>query len=60
MDKERPERSKTRSYTVAAMLGLFVVAALLALASRLLPGRLSRFAERALRRDNRDGGPRGA
>lgn len=44
-----------RSYTVAALLGLFVVAAILALASRLLPGGLSRLAQRALRGDDRVG-----
>jgi hypothetical protein len=52
MDENRPERRKMRSYTVAALLGLFVVAALLALAGRLLPGSLSRLARRALHRDN--------
>jgi hypothetical protein len=56
MDETRPERRKMRSYTVAALLGIFVVAALLALASRLLPGSLSRLAARALRRDRGEGG----
>jgi hypothetical protein len=32
---------KTRSYTVAALLGIFVAAVLLAVISRMLPGRLS-------------------
>jgi hypothetical protein len=50
MDKAQPERGKMRTYTVAALLGLFVVAAVLAVASRLLPGGLSRLAQRALRR----------
>jgi hypothetical protein len=50
MEKARPDRRKTRSYTVAALLGLFVVAAILALASRLLPGGPSRLAQRLLRR----------
>jgi hypothetical protein len=36
-----------RGYTVAALLGLFVVAAVLALATRLLPGGLSRLLKRA-------------
>jgi hypothetical protein len=51
MDKARPDRRKMRSYTVAALLGLFVVAAVLALATRLLPGGLSRLAQRMLRGD---------
>jgi hypothetical protein len=38
-----------RGYTVAALLGLFVVAAVLALATRLLPGGLSRLLKRAVR-----------
>ena len=41
MDETRPQRRKMRSYTVAALLGLFVVAALVALAGRFLPGSLS-------------------
>jgi hypothetical protein len=52
MDETRPQRRKMRSYTVAALLGLFVVAALVALAGRFLPGGLSRLARRALRRDD--------
>ncbi len=35
-----------RSLTVAALLGVFVVAAVLAVISRLLPGRLSRIVRR--------------
>ena len=46
MDDSQPSRRKTRSYTVAALLGLFVGAALLALAGRLLPRGLSRLARR--------------
>jgi len=53
MDKPPPARRKMRSYTLAALLGLFVVAALVALASRLLPGGVSRLAQRALRGDDR-------
>lgn len=49
MGTDRPDR-KAHSYTVAALMGLFVAAILLALASRLLPGGLSRIARRALRR----------
>jgi hypothetical protein len=44
MDDAQPRRHKTRSYTVAALLGLFVAAALVALAGRLLPGRLAGLA----------------
>jgi hypothetical protein len=55
MDNPPPARRKMRSYTLAALLGLFVVAALLALATRLLPGGLSRLAQRALRGGGRDG-----
>ena len=49
MDENRPDRRRVGSLTLTALLGLFVVAILLALASRLLPGRLSRLARRALR-----------
>jgi hypothetical protein len=49
MDENRPDRRKVGSWTLTALLGLFVVAILLALASRLLPGRLSGLARRALR-----------
>ena len=55
MDKAQPNRRTARSYTLAALLGVFVVAVLLALASRLLPGGISRFAQRALRGGNRRG-----
>ena len=44
MDDTQPDRHKTRSYTVAALLGLFVAAAVLALAGRLLPRGLARLA----------------
>ena len=43
MEARRPDRRKMRSYTVAALLGIFVGAAALAILSRLLPGRLSRL-----------------
>ena len=52
MDKVPPDRGKTRSYTVTALLGLFVVAAVLALAGRFLPGGLSRMIGRLRRRDD--------
>jgi hypothetical protein len=45
-----------RTYTVVALLGLFVVAAVVAIASRLLPGGLARVAQRALR-GGHDKGP---
>ena len=51
MDKVSPDRGKTRNYTVTALLGLFVVAAVLALAGRLLPGGLSRMIGRLRRHD---------
>ena len=54
MDKAQPSRRSARSYTLVALLGLFVVAVVLALATRLLPGGLSRLAQRMLRGD--DGG----
>jgi hypothetical protein len=57
MAPDRPKKRNVRSYTVAALLGLFVVAIVLALASRVLPGGLSRLAQRALRGGD-DGNPR--
>jgi hypothetical protein len=51
VDKDKPNRSKMRSYTVTALLGLFIVAVILAIVSRVLPGSLSRLANRALRRE---------
>ena len=56
MDGDRPDR-KAHSYTVAALMGLFIAAILLALASRLLPGGLSRYARRALRRGGDEAPP---
>jgi hypothetical protein len=52
MDKSNPGRRSMRTYTVTALLGLFVVAAILAVISHLLPGGLSRLAQRALRRED--------
>jgi hypothetical protein len=43
MEEPRPSRRKMRSYTLAALLAVFVGAAVVAIASRLLPGRLSRL-----------------
>ena len=56
MKKARPEHRSMRTYTVVALLGLFVVAAVVAIASRLLPGGLARVAQRALR-GGHDKGP---
>jgi len=53
MNDPQPGRRKTRSLTVAALLGLFVAAAVVALAGRLLPRGLSRLATR--RRQEPDG-----
>jgi hypothetical protein len=41
MNDEEPRRSKARSVTVTALLGLFVIAVLAALTGRLVPGGLS-------------------
>jgi hypothetical protein len=43
MTDEGPKR-RTHSYTVAALLGIFVAAVLLAIVGRLLPGRLAGLA----------------
>jgi hypothetical protein len=43
MEEHRPAKREMRSYTLAALLGLFVGAAVLAILSRLLPGRISRL-----------------
>lgn len=43
------------TYTVVALLALFVIAAVVALASRLLPGGLSKLVERRLRGPGADG-----
>ena len=58
MEKNRPDRRKVGSYTLVALLGLFVVAVVLALATRLLPGGLSRLAQRMLRGDDSGGSNR--
>ena len=38
---DQKRRGKTRSYTVAALLGIFIAAVVLAVISRMLPGRLA-------------------
>ena len=46
---EQKRRSKTKSLTVAALLGIFVAAVVLAVVSRMLPGRLSGLARTVIR-----------
>jgi hypothetical protein len=41
VSEEKPLRGRMHSYTLAALLGIFVVAVVLAVIGRLLPGRLS-------------------
>jgi hypothetical protein len=43
MAEIEPQKGRMRSFTVAALLGVFVAAVVLAVVSRLLPGRLSRL-----------------
>jgi Kef-type K+ transport system membrane component KefB len=43
MADNAPRKSRVRSVTVAALLGVFVAAVVLAVAGRLLPGPLSRL-----------------
>jgi hypothetical protein len=43
MEEPRPTNRKMRSYTLVALLGVFVGAAVLAIVTRALPGRLSRL-----------------
>ena len=43
MEEPRPTNRKMRSYTLVALLGVFVGAAVLAVVTRALPGRLSRL-----------------
>ena len=58
MKEARLEGRGTRSYTVAALLGLFVVAAVVALAARLVPGGRSKFIRRLLHRGDDGSAPR--
>jgi hypothetical protein len=51
MDKPRSAKRPMRTYTVGALLALFVMAAVLALASRLLPGGMRRAAGTLLHRN---------
>jgi hypothetical protein len=43
MEDPRPAKRKMRTYTLTALLAVFVGAAALAIVSRVLPGRLSRL-----------------
>jgi hypothetical protein len=43
VEEPRPTNRKMRSYTLVALLGVFVGAAVLAVVTRALPGRLSRL-----------------
>jgi hypothetical protein len=47
MDDDRHGGRKVRSLTVAALLGIFVVAVVLAIAGRLVPGGFSRMVAEA-------------
>lgn len=48
MDDKKPQKRGMRSYTVAALLGIFVVAVVLAVVGRFLPGGLSDRVKTAL------------
>jgi len=52
MDQAKPDRRSVRTYTVAALLGLFVVAVVVALIGKMLPGGLSNLTKRALGHDS--------
>ena len=54
MNDERPRRSKARTVTTTALLGLFVIAVLAALTGRLVPGGLSGLVARARGRGAQD------
>jgi hypothetical protein len=43
MAEIKPQKGRLRSFTVAALLGVFVAAVVLAVVGRLLPRRLSRL-----------------
>jgi hypothetical protein len=60
MPKIRVDSRKTRTLTMTALLGLFVGAAVVALAARLVPGGRSRVVRRLLGRGKDSGdAPRG-
>jgi hypothetical protein len=44
MEEKRTRKRGMRGYTIMALLGIFVVAAVLAIANKMMPGRLSTLA----------------
>ncbi len=46
----RPSRRNARTFTVAGLLAVFIVAVVAVLASKLVPGRFTEYAERVRRR----------
>jgi hypothetical protein len=58
MKEPRFEGRRTRGCTVAALLGLFVAAAVVALAARLVPGGRSKVIRRLLHRGDDGSAPR--
>jgi hypothetical protein len=54
MEDTQTKRRGMRSYTVMALLGIFVAAAVLAIVNRMMPGRLSGLARSIKRRDESD------
>jgi hypothetical protein len=50
MDEQKRDGRKARTLTVTALLGLFVVAVIVALAARLVPGGRSKLVRRLLGR----------
>jgi hypothetical protein len=51
---EKQDRRDVRTYTVAALLGLFVAAVVFALISRMLPHGLSNLVKRSLGQESED------
>jgi hypothetical protein len=50
MSQQAPNRRNPRTYTLVGLLALFIITVFAVLLSKLLPGRVSRFAERVLHR----------
>jgi hypothetical protein len=57
MPRARIGGGKARTLTMTALLGLFVVAVVVALASRLVPGGRSKLARRLTGRGDGEAGP---
>jgi hypothetical protein len=57
MEEAKRDGRKTRSLTITALLGLFVVAVVVALAARLVPGGRSKLVRRLLHRGDDGGEP---